>query len=316
MRIIAVDFGGTRTRVALFAASASGIGMLRRAEMLSHVSDPPAEVINRIIQLAKTVTDDEPVEAIGVSAPGPLDPANGVILHARTLPHWQNIRIGELIARDFGDPPCFVENDANLAALAEFSRGAGKNCDPMVYLTLSTGIGGGLVIGGRLFHGWSGLACEPGHQVFPQADGKIRWLEELASGTALGQLARQRLANSTTQSVLRNLPPHAIDGKAVGEAAQSGDAFALSMIREAGQWLGMGLLNLIHLISPQRIVVGGSVSLLGDLLLEPARAVIQEHVLDARFLPDSLILPAALGDDVCLHGAAQYAYDCMIDGRR
>lgn len=311
--ILSIDFGGTRTRVGAFEVTDYGPKLVRRTEMLSQVSDTVQQVTDRIVALARTIVEPDDVNAIGIAAPGPLDPARGTILHARTLPQWENARIGDLIGRHFRNANRFVENDANLAALAEYKLGAGKDCDPLVYLTISTGIGGGLVMRGRLFHGWSGLASEPGHQLFTLSDGSVRRLEDLASGTALGRAARERLSATSVDSALRALELSSVDGKAVGQAAAAGDNLALEIVRTAGRWLGMGLLNLIHILSPQRIILGGSVSLLGDLLLQPARDVIDEYVLDKRFIPESLIMPAALGDDVCLYGAAHYVWDRVLN---
>ncbi|MBK8025817.1 MAG: ROK family protein [Chloroflexi bacterium] len=305
--ILSIDFGGTRTRAALFKRRDDGLTMVARQEILSNVAEPQADVIARIIALAKRVVAVRPLSAIGISAPGPLDPHTGIIYHARTLPGWQNVPLASNISAALGNVPAFMHNDANLAALAEYARGAAEGCDPVVYLTISTGIGGGLVIGGRLYSGWSGLAAEPGHQLVALPTGELVRLEDVASGTGLGALARSTLQQSDKASTLREMPLGQVDGRAVGTAAQRGDPFAVSVVEQAGRYLGIGLVNLMHVISPQAIVLGGSVSLLGDLLLAPARAVIDEYILDRRFLPPDLIRPARLGDDVCLIGAAYYA---------
>src|SRR5690606_16911614 len=115
-------------------------------------------------------------------------------------------------------------------------------------------------------------------------------------------LARAGLQQAGKASTLREMPLEQVDGRAVGTAAQRGDPFAVSIVEQAGRYLGIGLVNLMHVISPQAIVLGGSVSLLGDLLLAPARAVIDAYILDRRFLPPDMIRPARLGDDVCLIG--------------
>lgn len=302
--ILAVDFGGTRTRAGLFEHSEGDLRLIRREETLSRVDEPQSVVIERIIGVAHAVTQGADVHAVGISAPGPLDPFAGVIHHARTLPNWHNVPLAAILSETFR-APAHMQNDGNLAALAEYHRGAGQGCDPLVYLTLSTGIGGGVVIGGRLFSGWSGLASEPGHQLVPLDAVRLARLEDVASGTAIGQRARTRLTENNVPSLLRAAPT--VDGKAVGEAAAAGDAFALEIVREAGRALGIGLANLLHILSPRAVVVGGSVAQLGNLLFEPAMRVVREFILDPRFVPDDLLRPAALGDDVCLYGAAYYA---------
>lgn len=305
--ILSIDFGGTRTRAGLFAVEADGLTLLERQEIPSQVHDPAAIVIQRIIALAQRVSSGQTIQSIGISAPGPLDPRAGVIYHARTLPGWSNVPLASLISEAFERAPAFMNNDANLAALAEYERGAGVGCDPIVYLTISTGIGGGVVISGRLFGGWSGLASEPGHQLISLPSGELVRLEDVASGTGIGALARAELQTTAVPSSLRGGVIDQIDGKAVGEAAIQGDTLAQSIIERAGRYLGIGLVNLVHILSPQAIILGGSVARLGDRLLNPARAVMAQYILDEQFLPTDLIRPAQLGDDVCLIGAAYYA---------
>ena len=300
MSILAIDFGGTRTRTAWYDEQ---LNQKARAETPSLVDYGPDDVIRRIIDTARQVVPpNEPVRAIGISGPGPLNPRTGILYHAKTLPGWRDIPLAKILSEAFGGAPARLENDANLAALAEYKQGAAQGCNPVIYLTISTGIGGGAIIDGKLFTGWSGLAIEPGHMRLRLADGQIERLEALASGTAIGHIARERLKVTNQSSVLRQ--KNVIDGKTVGEAAEAGDSFALEIIHEAGIWLGIGLVNLLHLFSPEAIVIGGSVSKLGDLLLDPARVVISQQILDQIFLPTNLIRTAQLGDDVCLVGAA------------
>ncbi len=300
---LAIDFGGTRSRAALYDDQ---LQLLRRAETLSRVGDGPAVVFERLIALGKSLTDvaGEPA-SIGIAAPGPLDTAAGLIIKAKTLPGWSKAPIARVLSRAFGGVPAFVENDANLGAIAEYHRGAGQGADPMLYLTISTGIGGGAIINGELFTGGGGLAIEPGHMRLTLPDGSVRRLEELASGTALGEWARQRLQTSAAPSTLRGLD--LIDGQAVGEAAATGDKLAGQVVAQAGEWLGLGLVNLMHLFNPAAIVLGGSATKLGDLLLTPARQVMREHALYEGFLPRDLLRRASLGDDSCLLGAAIHA---------
>ncbi len=303
MGILAIDFGGTRTRAAFYT---DDLQQVARDETRSLVDQPAEAVIERILQTARNVIPGgETINAIGISAPGPLDARAGIIHSALTLPGWRDTPLAQLVSSTFNNVPVYIENDGNLAALAEYERGAGQGCDPVIYLTLSTGIGGGAIINGNLFTGWSGLATEPGHMRFTLPSGEVRRLEALASGTAIGLMAQARLSATTQPSSLRLCTT--IDGQMVGEAAQAGDTLALEIVSEAGMWLGLGLVNLLHLFSPQVIVLGGSVSKLGNLILQPAWQVIHTHILDERFVSPHLIRFAQLGDDVCLVGAALYA---------
>lgn len=280
--------------------------MLDRTETPTLVNEGQAAVIQRLIETGKSIVPEGcKIAALGVAAPGPLDAEEGIIIHARTLPGWSNVPLGALLSAAFDGVPAHIQNDANLAALAEYHLGAGRGADPMIYLTISTGIGGGAVIDGKLFTGHAALAIEPGHMRFTQPDGSHLRLEELASGTAIGLRARKYLDESSVASILREVA--VVDGQAVGAAAVQGDQVALRVVNEAGQWLGLGLVNLIHLFNPQAIVLGGSVMQLGDLLLKPAIGVIRETVLYEKFYSEDLIRSAAIADDVCLVGGALHA---------
>lgn len=300
---LAIDFGGTRARAALFDTNCQ---MIRRAETASKVEEGQEPALQRLIALGKSlITSGMQLTSIGIAAPGPLDVSSGVIIKAETLPGWSNIPIANILSRALGHVPAYVQNDGNLGALAEYHRGAGQSADPMIYLTLSTGIGGGAIIDGKLFMGAKSLAIEPGHMRLSLPDGSHRRLEELASGTALGYWARHCLAATERASSLRG--QSLVDGKSVGEAALAGDELALQVVRWAGAWLGLGLVNLLHLFNPAAIVIGGSVSNLGELLLEPAREVIRQHILYDAFYAEELVRLAALKEDACLVGAALYS---------
>lgn len=306
MTILAIDFGGTRTRAAWFVRdSTTALTMLRRDETPSLVNQPAQSVLDRLIGIAREVAAADRPVAIGIAAPGPLDPQAGVIHYALTLPGWKDVPLVRLVSEALDGLPVFMQNDANLAALAEYHLGAARGCDPALYLTISTGIGGGAVIDGRLYTGWRGLAIEPGHMRLSLPDGKLYRLEELASGSGIAELARRRLWETTTPSSLRALT--VIDGQAVGDAARQGDPVAVQIVRDAGHYLGVGLVGLLHLFNPRVMVVGGSVATLGNLLFDPARAVIADNILHPGFWADDVIRPAQLGDDVCLYGAAYHA---------
>ena len=301
MGYLAIDFGGTRMRAAWFDEA---LALSNRVEIRTNVVEGQEAVVNRLLALAHEVAPvGESIDAIGVAAPGPMDAASGTIYHARTLPGWRDLALADLIERELG-ALTVMENDANLGALAEYTVGAGQGASPLIYLTISTGIGGGLVIDGEIFKGYGGLAFEPGHMLMQTPHGILR-LEELASGTALGDVARRELAAGDQDSMLRTR--QVIDGAAVGDAARAGDPLAASVVRNAGVWLGMGLVNLTHILNPQAIIIGGGVADLGELVFAPAREILHNHVLSPRFLVDDFIRRPALGEDLCLVGAAHYA---------
>jgi glucokinase len=261
-------------------------------------------VLERILGLTRQVWPNHmTVDAIGISAPCPMA-YTGLIRHAAVVPHWHDVPLAAIVKESFG-VPVFMENDANLGALAEYHRGAGQGANPLVYMTLSTGIGGGLIVDGQLFTGSAGLAIEPGHLKLRDPLGQIRSLQDFASGPGIARLATKSLAGSEDASSLRDAPQ--ISGKIVGEAALAGDLLARKIIDEAGFWLGLGLTNVMHMFNPARIVLGGSVTQLGELLLEPARQLMRQQVIDPAFYHEDLLRIAQLGDVVCLIGAAAYA---------
>lgn len=306
MSILAVDFGGTRVRAGWFTPE---LEVLAREETLSRVEEPIEQVLQRIVDLAASVVPDgAAIAGIGISAPSPQS-YTGYIRNAAVVPHWEDVPLAQIVSDAFGGVAVYMENDGNLAALAEYHMGAAQGANPAIYMTVSTGIGGGVVIDGRLFTGRNGLAFEPGHIKYPGPDGKIHSLEDFASGRALGRIAVERLAASQQSSILREAP--FVTGKDVGQAARKGDAFALSIIEDAGRWLGLGLINVLQMYNPEVVVLGGSVSSLGELILVPARRVIRQYIIDPIYYHDDILQPARLGDDVCLIGAASYARDAV-----
>jgi glucokinase len=307
MSLLAIDFGGTRMRAAWADIALDGLPrLLVRAEQPTRAADHRDVLFERMVGLAHSVipAGSRP-RAIGIAAPGPHDAATGVIYHSYALPGWQDVPLGAMLEDALG-APVYMQNDGNLGALAEWHGGAGRETSPMLYMTVSTGIGGGVMLNGSLFTGWSGLAAEPGHMLVRTETGEDVRLEAVASGTALGLHARAMLARTDEPSSLRAVDE--VDGAAVGRAAQAGDGLALTIVERAGSYLGIGLVNLLHLFSPQAVVVGGSVSRLGDLLFDPARRTIDRLVLDPRFVPPDFIRLAHYGEDVCLAGGALWAH--------
>lgn len=306
MSILAIDLGGTRIRAGWFAHD---LTLRARAEAPTMAQQPVEQVTHRLIDTARQVIPSgERIRAVGISTPTP-HAYTGVIRNAAAFPHWINVPLAQIVGDALGGVPVFMENDGNVAALAEYHMGAGRGANPMIYLTVSTGIGGGVVLDGRLFTGHDGLAFEPGHVKFPYTDGNIYSLEKMASGTGIAWLARNRLAASDTPSLLRTTVT--VDAKAVGNAASEGDALALAVLDEAGHWLGLLLINVLLMFNPEVLVIGGSVMHLGDLILNPARRTLQQYIIDSGYLKPDMLRIAQLGDDVGLIGAASHARAMM-----
>lgn len=305
-RAIALDLGGTRYRVAVGTSD----GVLEwRTSKPTRVEQGRDAVLDDIFasidEALATISDHSTIKGIGIGAPGPLDPWRGVIFNPPNLPGWDNTPIKSIFERRFG-LETKVGNDANLAAVGEHRFGAGRGFAHIIYVTVSTGIGGGIITDNRLLLGQCGFAGEIGHMTIdmdgpPCTCGNVGCLEALASGTAIARTAKELVA-SGAQTSLNQVPLQEITAKAVSEAASQGDAIAERIIREAGFALGVGMVNLAHLFNPQRIIIGGGVSNAGDLLWGPMRETVRTRAMTScqRGLE---FVPAALGDDAGIFGA-------------
>jgi glucokinase len=314
--IVAMDMGGTQLRLALLDREKRVVA--RHAEA-TRPEEGPEAVLDRIVSRMKALGEQvgwDKIQAVGVAAPGPLDPFRGVILQAPNLPGWRDVPVAEVLRRALGCP-VFVGNDANLGALAEQRWGAGRDHADLVYVTVSTGIGGGVISGGQMVLGRQGLAGELGHMTLePQGPrctcGNRGCLEALASGTAVARRA-QELVEAGVRTLMVELAggdPGRITAKLAHEAADRGDVVAVDLFRQAGRYLGIGLANLMCILNPSVIVVGGSVAKAGHLLFVPMQATIRERTYEVLWR-ECPIVPAALGDDVGLIGAALWARESL-----
>ncbi len=307
--IVGVDLGGTQIRAALADGEGS---ILRRTSCLTLAEEGPQPVMGRIkgaIYEVLVATDREQVQGIGVAAPGPLDPWKGIIMDAPNLPGWREVPLKALMEEEFG-LPVVVGNDANLAALAEQRFGAGQGVADMIYITVSTGIGGGIIADTRLLLGAQGFAGEVGHQTIeahgPRCNcGNVGCLEALAAGPAIARRARELIRNGAETAITELVGDDLdkITAREVNQAAQAGDPIAIGIFRQAGFYIGVGIVNLLHLFNPSLIVIGGSVAKAGEFLFEPIRATVRERAMASYYWENTPIVPATLGDDVALLGA-------------
>ena len=308
---IGVDVGGTSIRAARFNGHTHAPDP--KAKHTTQASKGPEVVMQRIERTIREVAppDLTGVAGVGIIAPGPLDPFTGTILSAPNIPGWENLPLKKVMEERLGRP-VFLGNDANLAALAEWKFGVGRGHSDVLYLTISTGIGGGVISGGKLLLGARGLAAEVGHVlVVPDGPlcgcGQRGHLEAIASGPAIARLARARLkAGDGENSKIWDLVGDELNnvtGAVVGEAAQAGDEFARRLIAEAGTFIGRTVASLLHLYNPSIVICGGGVSMLGDVLLDPLRAAVRQYAMSDVYWRDCPIVPAELGDDAGLIGA-------------
>ncbi len=302
---IAVDIGGTQLRAACYPPDSLKPVTLARLPTQDPDRAPTASIpLERLKDLIASILPDGPVTTISVAAPGPVDPFRGVLREAPNIPGWVDIPLQSILEERFG-VPVVIGNDANLAALGEWKYGAGQGHHHMIYLTISTGIGGGIIIDDRLLLGAHGLAGELGHiTIVPDGPlcgcGGRGHLEALASGTAIARWVQAQLASGASSSVA-SIP--SLTSRHVYEAARQGDALCVAALARAGTFIGQALADFILIFNPSIVVFGGGVSRSGEFLFAPLRKALEKSVLSPHYLDDLILTTAAFGDDVGLVGA-------------
>jgi glucokinase len=300
---IGIDLGATQVRAAI--VDESGEVLVAR----SALTDPsgPEGVVRQIRSLVGQVSaqyGDAAVRGVGLCAPGPLDSGAGLVLDIPTLPGWKNIPIAQWMS-DVLSQPVTLENDGIAAAIGEWRFGAGRGLKDFVYVTVSTGIGGGVICDGHVLRGRRGMASHLGHMTtHPDgatcACGNRGCWEAQASGTALAVHARRAIANRP-ESVLA-VCGDALDARQIVDAARAGDQLARELVSREAELLAIGLTNLLHLYSPSAIVIGGGVSHGFDVLADDIRRhIVRRAMPDFREVP---IVAAHLGQQSGLVGAA------------
>jgi glucokinase len=304
---IGVDLGGTKALVGVL----DGTETLweSRETSTGQTEDELVELLVREITAARGARPD--TRAVGLGIPATMDYERGIAISAVNLP-LADLPIRDLLSERVG-LPVVVDNDANVAALAEYLYGAAKGMPDIVMLTIGTGIGGGLILNGELYRGSTGAGAELGHVVI-QADGppcqgncpNHGCVEALASGTALGREGKAAAESAPDSAIGRVLAAgKTVDGKAVTEAALAGDETSIGVFELIGGRLGVACSSFANIFQPHAIVVGGGVIAAGDLLLDPARREVRERALNP--MNETPILAATLGNDAGMIGAAALA---------
>jgi glucokinase len=313
---IGVDIGGTKVA----AGVVDEVGAILERWQEPTPSHSPQAVEDAIVRAVEQLRSRHRVEAVGIGAAGWVDNDQAVV---RFSPHlaW---RSEPLKARLSGriDLPLIVDNDANAAAWAEYRYGAGRGCSVMVCITLGTGIGGGLVIGGKLFRGSYGMAGEWGHMVsvpdgyWCECGNRGCW-EQYASGNALVREARAlaRTNSPTAQRLLEMVggDPDKISGPDVTAAAIQGEPTSVELLADVGTWLGRGIANIAAALDPEVVVIGGGVSAAGDLLLHPAQRAFSRTLTGRGFREEARLVLARFRNDAGLIGSADLARHAMIE---
>ncbi len=308
--VVGVDLGGTHIRAVL--ANEQG-RILDRAQVRTYAAEGLPAVLDRIITTVRRVAEGVPgVAAVGIGAPGPIDSRSGVVSNPPNLPGWVNVPLGRIVEETVGIPT-FLGNDANVAALGEFAFGAGKDVQHLIYITVSTGVGGGIIVDGKLLEGQRGAAGEVGHMVVEPGGplcscGGYGHLEALVSGTAIGRQACEAIEagrwSIATELACDN--PNGVTARIITEAAKQHDELALELLAQAGRRLGYAVINLVHLFNPQMVAIGGGVSVAGEHLLGPMREVVLDGLMPV-FKQDLQMVTASLGTDAGIFGTVALA---------
>ncbi len=303
--LLGIDIGGTKTAFVLACADGT---MLDRKVIPSHAADGLDAMLARIVTIANEQIRDNPVTHVGVSVGGPVDASTGLVLGPPNLPGWTNVPLADHLTRSLGRP-CRIEHDAKACTLAEWRFGAGRGVQNLLYLTLGTGLGAGIVIDGRLVRGGHEAAGEIGHWRIahdgPMVYGKCGSLEGWASGSGLPRLAR-------------HLYPEIFGQLSSGEelhcSAEAGKAEAIETIRQSGMALGRALAMVIDLLAPERIILGSMARRLGDRFIKPLLEAAQKESLPASFARCEIV-PAELGETIGDVAAICVAMQAMEDER-
>jgi len=312
MAILGIDIGGTKTMVGVAEASGKMLAYKRIETPCAFGPDVNIKATiaaaREVIELARVIVD-----VIGIGCGGPLDRKSGTLHKVSNLPGWEGICLTKIFGDEFG-ARAYLDNDATAAAMGEAMFGAGRGVDHIAYFTVSTGIGGGIIINGKPYRGYGDNAGEFGHtKISPDGPrcncGDHGCLESFASGTSIARIAREGLSRNPHTILLNWIPsPDEVTAALVARAAAEGDEFASRIWSEAMYNLGLGVANVVNVLNPGLVIIGGGVANAGDLLFEPVRKVVRKRAMPA-LAADVEIVPAANGDFTGLMGAFAVAME-------
>ena len=312
---IGIDLGGMSAKAGIL--DDRGV-MLYQKRCPTEPEDPPEKTAADLAGLVLSMAEEygikrEDVYAVGVGSPGIIDSRRGVVVNWSNF-GWKDVPLADLISSHLGIP-VFVTNDANAAALGEARFGSGKSYADSVMITLGTGVGGGIVIDGKLVEGYRSAGGELGHTVIRQGGikctcGRRGCFERYASATALKRDTEAAMLRHRDSLMWEYAPKvEDISGKTAFEAARKGDKAAKKIVKDYIRSLGEGIANIVNLLRPQVVIVGGGVSNEGEALLRPVRKFVYKNILAPNDYAPLEIVRASLGNDAGMFGAAAYAMD-------
>ena len=312
---IGIDLGGMSAKAGLLDENGNLL-YVRRCE--THAENDPVQTADDLSMLAKGLMEEakiveKDVVAVGIGSPGIIDSAAGSVVHWSNFA-WKDVPLARLV-QEGTHLPVFVTNDANAAALGEAKYGSGAQYEDSVMITLGTGVGGGIVIGGKLFEGYRSAGGELGHTVLKAGGvkctcGRRGCFERYASATALKRMTREAMVRNR-DSRMWELSPDIdnVSGRTAFDAARGGDRAARLVVKKYVTYLGEGIANLVNLLRPQAVILGGGVSNEGENLLKPLRKVVRRNILAPESYAPLELVCASLGNDAGIYGAAAYAME-------
>jgi glucokinase len=312
--IIGIDVGGTKVAGGLVTLK----GRLVESLIVPTHADKGfarsyAQIAHLIAHLERAAGGRQNLRGIGICAPGPLNPKTGVVINPPNLPGWEDVHLADMIEKQFG-VPARVENDANAAGLGEVLFGAAVGLKDIFYVTVSTGIGTGIIINRKIYHGKNGVAGEGGHVSIDYRSpyrcgcGTLGCIEALAAGPAIARRARVMLEQEhNLPSLLRDMTHchlEKISPLMIEQAARKGDRVARAVLDETGFFLGVWLAGMITLFDPEAIVIGGGVASIGKPLFDKIKETIPQYTINRSLAAKTPIIPAKLQKNVGIYGAA------------
>lgn len=306
--VVGVDLGGTKISTALSDLEGK---VINQTTIPTDAHEGEMPVLNRIINSIEKVVNDsaisyEDIKGIGIGSPGPLDAKQGIIITTPNLP-FKNFNLVKPISEKFG-VPVFLDNDANVAAIGEFMFGAGKGAENIVFFTVSTGVGGGAILNGKVYRGHTSNALEIGHMTVaphgPRCNcGNVGCVEATSSGTAIAKRAHEALSTKVETSLRKY---ENVTSYEVFVEAAAGDSVAKDIIDDAMNYLGIAVANAVSIFDPEYVIIGGGVSKAGDVVFDTVRKVVDKRCF--KSMAESVkIVPAGLGTDAGLIGAVALA---------
>ncbi len=312
--IIGVDLGGMSAKAAVLNKNTLG----GKSRVVTNAADSPEQTAISLAKLCAETAEKvgkslDDVQAIGIGSPGVVDSANGSVVFWSNY-NWHDVPLAELV-RKYTGKPVFVTNDANAAALGEAKFGAGKKYMSSILVTLGTGVGGGIIIDGKLFEGFRSAGTEIGHMVIKQ-DGELctcgrrGCFERYASATGLINMTRREMLSHPDSAMWkRAVTPEGADGTTAFACAREGDETAKRVVEEYISYLGEGVVNLVNLFRPEAVMFGGGISAEGENLLAPLREYVYPRIYVSETYARLDLIRAELGNDAGIYGAAQFAYE-------